>query len=363
MVDQSSQVKHKFAYIFINHWAMTLNLGLAKNLVYIENTINIEKYTLSSEDAFKLFIYVLYKKNGFTLTTFPRVKLDRVINPILNLYSESVDHITEVSGLTPHFNQTFAKDLLSHIPKYTEFNSVVPFKDFIFSVYVEEIRHWLIESNISSSVKNGYCVNMINRLFVDGFYIPNDESVDLFFDRLNLPLFDHYTEEQYDVFLYDIMDSALDHELKKLFTLKDIQKAMSEIFKKLMSYSIQFLDVYISENAFLSNLKDVRYDVNKNIVKAHSFYGIYNLNVDIQNVIKESYDYSMSKSSASYNVGVHLQQGFSINPNVNIGLKDNTSKNKPFFFPKGFLEYRSNNPGSGIASLTPSQRDFLFNHQ
>jgi len=292
MTDQSNQVLYKFFNVYINHWAYMATQGYLKNLVYIDDTVSLDRYTLSSLDTFRLYIYLIHKRFNLDIESFTTYKVLRVLNPEITVEDEDIDFVSSVSAMRPYQKKSIATEIVNEIPKYRTINSVVTFSDHILNIYQYELLSWLYTSNIHDYYKAPEIEQIYNKCHIwTTVDISTGDTIVKWLTDNNLPDFDNYSDDQLDTLIYDLLDANMDYKLSSIFNLKNVQKAMTEIFKRLMSYSLQFLSVYTATDPIMVGTDACRFNVKTKFSVLSHMLNINKTDVEIKYGVsyKDSY--------------------------------------------------------------------------
>jgi len=297
IIDNTDNVKKKLIPLIIDYWSYLLKYDKIDYLIELYVPIDDTILYLNTKDLYKLYLILLHRYYGIRLNTFPTYFIDMVFKPTLPTKEELLNYCYKVKW----YYRDYLDDIFSSIPSISYIPTSTFFYNQLFTIYKLEIGLWFFLSNLDEKENNSQFELMIDKLRVKEEYIITDETVDEFLTRINLKdIVEHLDRDTIDKLLFNILDSLFDNQLSFLNMYKYIQEAMIEIFKKFKSYTLQFINYYYRNDAILSGLKDIRYDIRENIDNFLFIYNKYRLNIDTFKVVKTNEDLDVALSYDSH---------------------------------------------------------------
>jgi len=317
IIDNTDTVKYKLIPTLIDYLAYLIKNNLIDFIITINNPVVNKNITLNIKDSFKLFIYLLYKKNNIEITEFPEYTIKRVYKPIL----PSNDLLLQDNYRNFYFYNNLLNQIKIKIPLYNFISTSYSFYNFIFSIYNFNIGLWLLLCNFSHIDNEGQFTKIIDKLHTSDSLHFTDETVNHFLTRIGLESFTSYDGYILEPLIYNILNEIFDNRLDILNNYKYIQKALIEIFKKFNSYTVQLIDEYFVNNVLLTGQKDCRYSINNSKFAKLYFYDIYNLNVELFFISKKYYNIEF-KEQLKLSSLITLYRHISLNESITLSLKN-----------------------------------------
>lgn len=297
IVDNTDTVRYKLIPTIIDYWAYLLQSNRMRYLVTILDPITNKELRLSTKDLFKLFVIILYKGQGQTLTAFPDYTIKRVYRSEI----PTVKQLLSFFYKKKYYYKDIAEEITTAIPRYTNTITSFQFEQFVSSIYKFNIGLWLMQSNMTDKNQEGQFDYLIDNLHQTLTYTYADETPDTFLKRIGLNSIELYDQTTTEAFQYSILNNLFDNRLSFINKYQYIQKALIEVFKNFNSYTIQIIDNYTTNSPLLVGPKDPRVAIAQEVNIKSYYYDAYNLNVDMYYHIRtqESLDIPLQVQSGS----------------------------------------------------------------
>lgn len=317
IVDNTDNVRWKLIPTIIDYWAYLLKTERISFLVKVLDPVTNQELKLNTLDLFKLFTLVTFKSNNIELNSFPDYQIKRVYKESLpnneELFNVSLSHKFEYTTLLNTYRMLIPiyRPTITSYQFYTELNKI----------YQLNIGLWLLLSNLSDSRDRGHFENYIDAFHQTTMYTFDNESVFDYLKRIGLEQFNTYTEDSLNSLSYQILNNLFDGQLGFLNYQKNVQKAMVEIFKKFNSYTVQFIENYVSSDPVLAGPRELRYHVSGNKHVKLYLYNAYQLNVDTIYKIKKQEELLFNfkiNSELKQSSKVFINSPFNSNANVKL---------------------------------------------
>lgn len=236
VVDYSGSEHFKLSDIALNHWLYLTQLNLYGAFVTVTIPSSGAKYTLSAKDAFSFYAYALCKGFGLEINKLPVVTANRVqrlpMTPLASLREVCLPQFVPDEWLT---------GIIGTMPAAVRMISVDSFRTHVENLFVaanEQYARVVFEEKMTA---RGQKEAAACRLWQTNNYYLGDypnQNYQSWFEERNIIL-DELSREQYTELAGLIFSEAVGENLASVITLKDIQRAMANIFLDLSSYSIQ----------------------------------------------------------------------------------------------------------------------------
>lgn len=298
----TDNVEYPLFETIVNTWAYFNQTNRARFIVRVNNIIDNTSNLLSSKDAFKLFIYILYKYNGLTLTQWPTVYISHVIKDTL----PSNEELLSLCYNPKKYYPNELNDIRIHFPQYSNAISTEAFYNYTFAVYLYNITLWIYKSNQHTIDENGQFTKMIQYFFKDDIYTFDNEDIGDFLQRVNFSNISQASNSQLYNMLTKIIDTVFDNRYFDFLNYVNTQKAIISVFKKMTSYTIQITDNYVKNNPTLVKMKAALYGLYETIEEETQFVNLDNFNLEvIQSTQSQTYTIEYDKNlSLSISEGI-----------------------------------------------------------
>jgi hypothetical protein len=256
LLDETDSVKYKLLQILVDNWAYLMMKGRVSFLVEVTDPATSITSRLSTRDLFKLYLIVLYASQGVALQQFPAYRVQRVFK------SELPSKEQLLSGwytMDPKQRQ-YVQDVLNAIPTYQYYLTSYQFEQYVTQMYKLNIGLWNLLSGYSDMDTEGQMSWVVDQLHesVD-FEVDTEETVDAFLDRMGMEDPRSYNIPQLQIYLYNILDNAYDKKLSFLSRFQKLQDALTKVFFKFNSYTVQLINNYYGDAPLLVGPKDTRF--------------------------------------------------------------------------------------------------------
>lgn len=255
LIDETDSVRYKLIDTIVDYWAYLLKTGLVSFLVDVTDPVTNVTKLLNTKDLFKLFVVGLHQQNGITLTEFPEYRIKRVFNPIKPTDEQLGSFFYDLRNS----HREYIKDVKQAIPLYGNLSTSYQFAEFVSGIYRLNIGLWHMLTNYSDIDTNGQMEMMVHNLHINDLYTFNDETVDAFFRRTGVQDIRNYDTPTLIGYVFSILDNVFDQKLSYLNRMKKLQAALTDVFFKFNSYTVQLINNYFSDSSYLVGVKDVRY--------------------------------------------------------------------------------------------------------
>lgn len=236
ITDYSKYAPYPLEEILFQHWVHWSLNGSYRSIVDIELPNTKKTIQLTTTDAFSLFVYCTAKISGVALNKSVRFGYTKVIRDVPTTKQEIVSKTN---------SKWISSKEIDHILAYRQIpgtlRSVESFYQKCHAIYTDAwAHHELIYRN-----QDGYCQTAFE--IASGLlYQSGTDVLDLgtnfteWLGSLNLDLSDYSNAELYDL-ANNIMLTSTGLKTHQGENIKQIQRAMIEIMRRLCSYSVLFM--------------------------------------------------------------------------------------------------------------------------
>jgi hypothetical protein len=256
LIDETDTVKHKLLDILTDYWAYLVKTNQMNFLVdFVDPVSNITK-RLNTKDLFKLYTICLYRSQGISLEEFPEYRIKRVFRQTLPTKEQLLGFFYDPRIEYREELQT----VLDAVPPYRPLITSFQFSEFIVEMYHLNIGLWSLTSNQSNIHTHGQMSAAIELMHQNELYVFDDETVDAFFSRTNVIDVRTYSVDQAAGLIFGMLDNLFDQRLSYQNRLRRLQMALTSVFFKFNSYTVQLINNYYSDSPIIAGVKDSRYD-------------------------------------------------------------------------------------------------------
>lgn len=256
LLDETDSVKYKLLQILTDSWARLLMDHRVSFLVEITDPATSQNTRMNVRDLFKLYLIVLYASQGISLDKFPMYRIQRVFKEDLPTAEQLLHGCYDMDIQ----QREYVTELLHAVPSYQYYLTSYQFEQYVTQVYKINIGLWTSLANYSDMDTEGQMAWLMGQVHESiDFAIDEFESVDAFLDRCGLPDPRTYDNPQLQLYLYNILDNAYDKKLSFLSRFEKLQDALTKVFFKFNSYSVQLINNYYADAPLLVGAKDTRF--------------------------------------------------------------------------------------------------------
>lgn len=257
VIDYTDATPYTLQSILMNEWIDLSSKNLYNVYISFKNPRTGEKITLIAKDAYIYLMYIFAKSIGSNINKIPSfiaLRAQRIPKP-------SVNDLMSVAD-SKYISTSIAEEIISYQPDIPEDKPTVSVEAFYnqsVSVFNACQRQIGIISNQQHQYRRGLVYNMVCRMYTDNVIHFPEEGL-LYSDWLsfnNLPLVDFTLTENLELYK-NIYEAATGSLLNTTDTVRNLQKAMIELFKQLSSYSIQFVSELNTSNIKVLNWGAIR---------------------------------------------------------------------------------------------------------
>ena len=236
MYDYSDAVPNPLEMVLLRQW-----IGWSFTNRYTANVVfrdprTAQRYFLKARDAYLYMYMVGLKHVGLNVIT-----IDNVLN--CHELRRDLPDIYELAQLTTFEHE----DLLDRceysalqIPVVTNIVSNEDFYEQAYKVYKEGVRQWIQVSNEHDIDRRAMLDNMFSRFYKDISYKIPPFNVNDWIASKSLPSLDYSDKEAIEV-MTEIFKNATGYFPDDDKQLGNIQRALIEVFRRLSSYTVQFI--------------------------------------------------------------------------------------------------------------------------
>lgn len=256
LLDETDSVKYKLLQTLTDYWARLLQDNRVSFLVDIVDPASSMSVRVTIRDLFKLYLVVLYASNNIQLQKFPTYRVQRTFKETLPTSKELLKGCYDLDVT----QRRYVQDLLEAVPRYEYYLTSYQFEQFVTKVYKLNIGLWTWQSNFSDMDTEGQVEWLIGQVHeCTDFNVDTQESVQDFLDRTGLDDPRGYDAVQLKTYLYTILDNAYDKKLSFLSRYEKLQDALTKVFFKFNSYTVQLINNYYADAPLLVGAKDTLY--------------------------------------------------------------------------------------------------------
>jgi len=269
----------------LNYWGYWASTGKYNTVVTINHPRTNVEFTFNIFDAFILFMYMINKSYGNTLTTIPTVRFNSIRKDTLPTRTELKELIRD-DILTEDILAAFENERR----KFPDMYSHELFNDTVTDIYNSFYRQREVYCLQERSMHRAQV-----QAIMDNLYLSTDVELGQVYDNsystwFELKGFDTTAliQTEYESLAMDILTIATGTGMSEDLSLARTQQAMLNIMKNLSSYSVQYLSeinaepivfwdrpmTRVTEMGEQANAHQGVRIISDNIIKGDTFYNL-----------------------------------------------------------------------------------------
>lgn len=254
MVDLTDSIPDPLPDVMLRQWVAMTHQGLYNVVIDFQDPKTTETFSLLSWDAIVYMLYLTCRMENLPFSFIPataNVKFRLHPKPNVSELTRLIEPGLE--ALIP-----IAEDLVMKQPELSDCFSVDSFNKLATKIYTECTRQWYLLSGTDDLYARGVLEKMILKLYGSSLRdFSKGEEAEVWRARNNLPVYDRsYTEAQ--ELIKEIFERATGYRIDETKKLRNIQKALIELFETLSSYSIQFMTEINDSRLLMTNGSSLR---------------------------------------------------------------------------------------------------------
>lgn len=342
MIDLTDSVPDPLPDVLLRQWVAMTHQGFYNVVIDFQDPKTTETYSLLSWDAVLYMLYLTFKMEDVPFTKMPtaaNVKFRIHPKPQLSELTDLIEPGLE--ELIP-----LAVELLAKQPELGPCFSVAGFNELTTKIYNECTRQRHLLSATDDLYARGVLEKMILKLYGSSLRdFGRDELVEAWRARINLPIYDRSHSEAQEL-IKEIFERATGFRIDETKQLRNVQKALIQLFETLSSYSIQFMTEINDSRVLVTNGASLRlgniseYPQDQTKIKV----GIQVLSVE-NTVQDENYTHSQLDESISA-VHDHIQDSIRLDEaaDLDISVSTNTPVTSNHFANSFQMSYQIPDP-------------------
>ncbi len=253
VIDTSEEYPFLLTDVLYNHWIYFACTNRYQAVVSFTDPSTGESYSLSSKDAFTLFLYAYNQSIGIELENIPLLEaiwVRRLPTPTFSDLAYMVDGNI--------ISNAFIAEALADLVSVGVYLSTESFYEVCFEIHRRLRQHWFQYDFVDHALGRGQAEGMIQHLYTNAAVKLSDTVT--FAQWLNDRGLDFSSLSAYDfdVLAIEISKSALGLTGRQSRGIGELQDAMIRIMSQLSSYTIQFIRTTIEDPIIPLDQVDVR---------------------------------------------------------------------------------------------------------
>lgn len=358
ITDYSQAVPYPLADSLLNEWISMAYSNRYDVYITVEFPISKESTTLTAKNAFILFTYCMLKYRGIDTANVNNIIASRVYKQTLPTFAWMKNYFKNSTLTDILLNRVF-----SNAPETTPVTSVNEFYRRVMDIYKLNLHHYYSESKQEHYITTGELKVANTQLFEDKTIYPLPENVTYqqWLTSFSYEL-DDYSQQEYLDLATVIYSRATGAYYNNVMGIKEIQRAMINLFKDLSSYSIEIVDNASSSPLMLVSDPGVKFGDAFEITSASEFVEVPNVTVidvfsiDMENVSIDSDDLYPDDLIQSAEID-YVEIDSSNDPTIKT-VEDSLDF---IFVELSPLQLTGADFESDYNLLTPEQKELLFN--
>lgn len=288
MIDYSNSEPYNLPDILLNHWLYLSSLGYYEPYVFPISPVTGTAIPVTAKDAFVLMLYCQAQTYGIDLTTV-------AIPPFTAYRVQTVPKATlaQMQRVVPEPYRTDAASLMQLLlnlnPAITSIGSTQAFINLGQQITQAARYQRRYVAQVEDIHHHAYLFNAVDQIYADVVVslAPANQTFADWMRERNIDL-SGYRVQDYATLANAILQTATGQDLMAIIKLKDLQRAMVNLFSQLSSYSVQFIPRINESTLHRMDTPQMRIGdtVNKGADRAHIEAG----NVDLLSAKVHAYD-------------------------------------------------------------------------
>ena len=271
-IDPEDLAAVKLIDVLLSHWALLACNGTYTTEGSILNPITGDTWKLNSTELLLMYLYTyMYGYHGIRLTEFPSFKAMDVAK------LRWIPKEEYLKVVAPHQYQYWDRPIEFFQETYYEIYNTVASADDLMTLCTDllqkkRLRHQYVFQPHRSWQRAGL-ESLYNYSYQDVIVHPQVKNVVNYADWFRVLNFDFemLSMDEYQEMALELLDAGTSYDAKNMIGLKEIQSAMVKLFKRLSSYTIQFIEEVISDDNVIVDPLIATPDTTMESLKAHRY--------------------------------------------------------------------------------------------
>lgn len=236
ILDLTDAQPFTFASYILNHWLYLSHIGKYNSFINYDDPRTGAQMTLSTKDAFLVFLFAINKRFGLVLPQIPTIQAD-LVRKIPMPTREELRNLTERRYVTEEILDTYYS-VLKPIPTYI---SIAGFRNGMRQEYDGLMKQWFVWSQLENYMQRGQA-EVAGLHFYQDFTcnLGEEGSYEDWFAERSLEYWD-YNELECEILAGVILTKATGADLHEEISLAEMQAALLRLMSRLSSYTVQYL--------------------------------------------------------------------------------------------------------------------------
>ena len=243
MVDETNSSPWILSETLFNHWLYLSSQDLYVAYVSVTNPQTGEQLPLTAKEAFILAMYAFGQSIQLPFDTIPLAYASRV-QRLPSIDEPNAPSVDDIHSIVDHrlVPRKVAELALSMQPKIREILSIDAFYNLGVEIdHAVQMQRRLIASQEHHEAR-GMVQAMVTRIYSDHILrlVPEGTRYETWLSERNIDV-SAFTRKDFEILYEEIVDQATGASLHRTQSIKDLQRAMVNMFTQLSSYGIQVI--------------------------------------------------------------------------------------------------------------------------
>lgn len=253
-IDPEDIEPSKLVDVVINEWAYHSVNGTYTNLVELINPLNGDMFKMDTNEAFMLYLYAYAK--GFLNIDLDEIPPYLAHNVAKHEWINESEYlaIVETSNFN-HWDRDIDFFMMSNLELTENIATASEFMERCITLNDRRrTRYQWVENKYTIADRAGNAV-LMNHCYKDVWCDLKGKRYQTYSDLFTAYAIDseRIDREMWKDIAMDCLDKATDYTSSNVISLRDIQANMVKLFKRLSSYTIQFLEEIASNDVAIAN--------------------------------------------------------------------------------------------------------------
>lgn len=235
VIDRTESKPFRLIDTLMNEWAHLSSIRRYNAMLTVTNPQTGEAFTISTKDAFVLYLYLSFKANGRDMVRVPKVVTERV----RRLELPKLEYLRKVAS-RKYITEKVIKETYEGQPAIGLVVSTASFNELCREIHKASINQFFLWARQQDRTCRVEVENVCQLFWEDAVC---DFGKQTMAEWLNERGIEAERMSRYDanLFALDLLDKATGQDLSKQYTLKEIHTAMLSLFRDLSTYTIQVI--------------------------------------------------------------------------------------------------------------------------
>lgn len=235
VIDRSESKPFRLLDTLVNEWAHLSSIKRYNAMLTVNNPQTGEAFTISTKDAFVLYLYLWFKSNGHDMVRVPKFVTERV----RRLELPKLSYLRQIASRR-YITDEVIKRTYDLQPAIGLIVSTASFNEVCREIHKAALEQFFLWSTQQDRTCRVEVENVCQLFWEDATCDFGNQTMAEWLHERGIEA-ERMSRFDANLFALDLLDKATGQDLSKQYTLKEIHTAMLSLFKELSSYTIQVI--------------------------------------------------------------------------------------------------------------------------